>query len=486
MIRWLALILVLLTTPAWAADGKPDLVLTGQVQGADHQTYKPVTFEVPQGVTRVTVDFDYARDQKTVIDLGLMDPVRFRGWSGGNKKHFTVSAEDATPSYLPGPLPAGRWTLLLGVPNARPGSTAAYEAKITFERGPAPTSFAPAPLKAAPGWYRGDLHMHTAHSDGSCLAQSGVRAPCPVYRTVLAAQARGLDFIAITDHNTTSHYEAMAELQPAFDQLLLIPGREVTTFQGHANVFGPTAFIDFRLGDPSVPTIRALQDAVAAAGGVFSINHPSAPSGEQCMGCGWTVQGTDYDQVQSIEVANGGSERAQKGAEGPLSGVPFWEAQLNAGHRITAVGGSDNHDAGLPPETPGAVGRPTTVIRAAELSTAGILAGVREGRVFIDLDGTKARMLDLSARSKSGQAVMGSALTAKPGEAVAFTASLTGGEMAGLEVIRDGAKVPVTVGPDGAFTVKMGDKASWVRLNLRDGQGRLLLIGNPIYLRAGR
>ncbi len=358
MIRWLALILILMTSPAWAGAAKPDLVLTGRVLGADHQTYKPVTFDVPPGVTRLTVEVDYARDQKTVVDLGLMDPVRFRGWSGGNKKRFTVSAEDATPSYLPGPLPAGRWTLLLGVPNARPGSSAAYEARITFERHPGVTSFAPAPLKAAPGWYRGDLHMHTAHSDGSCLtqsgAQSGARAPCPVYRTVLAAQARGLDFIAITDHNTTSHYEAMAELQPAFDQLLLIPGREVTTFQGHANVFGPTAFIDFRLGDPAVPTIKALQDAVAAAGGVFSINHPSSPSGEMCMGCGWTVPNTDYSEVQSIEVANGGSQRAQGGGvEGPLFGVPFWEAQLNAGHRITAVGGSDNHDAGLPPETPG-------------------------------------------------------------------------------------------------------------------------------------
>jgi hypothetical protein len=486
MIRWLALILLLLTSPAWAADGKPDLVLTGQIQGADHQTYKPVIFEVPDGVTRVTVDFDYARDQKTVVDLGLMDPVRFRGWSGGNKKRFTVSTEDATPSYLPGPLPAGRWTLLLGVPNARPGSTAAYEARISFERGPATTTFAPGPLKAAPGWYRGDLHMHTAHSDGSCLAQSGARAPCPVYRTVQAAQARGLDFIAITDHNTTSHYEAMAELQPAFDHLLLIPGREVTTFQGHANVFGPTAFIDFRLGDPSVPDIKALQGAVAAAGGVFSINHPSAPSGEQCMGCGWTVPGTDYDQVQSIEVANGGSQRAQGGAEGPLFGVPFWEAQLNAGHRITAVGGSDNHDAGLSPDTPGAVGRPTTVVHAEALSTAGILAGVRQGRVFIDLDGTKARMLDLGARSKTGQAVMGGVLTARPGEAVAFTASLTGGEMSGLEVIRDGVKAVVPIDKAGVFTVKMGDKATWVRLNLRDAQGRLLLIGNPIYLRVGR
>lgn len=484
MVRWLTLIFLLLAAPAWADVGKPDLILTGQVLGADHQTYKPVTFDVPDGVVRLTVEVDYARDQKTVVDLGLLDPVRFRGWSGGNKKRFTISAEDATPSYLPGPLPAGRWTLLLGVPNARPSSSAAYEVRITFERRPTATNFAPAPLKTAPGWYRGDLHMHTAHSDGACLAQSGARAPCPVYRTVEAAAARGLDFIAITDHNTTSHYEAMAELQPAFDHLLLIPGREVTTFQGHANVFGPTAFIDFRLGDPSVPDIKALQGAVAAAGGLFSINHPSSPSGEQCMGCGWTVPNTDYDRVQSIEVANGGSQRAQGGqAEGPLSGVPFWEAQLNLGHRITAVGGSDNHDAGLSADTPGAVGRPTTVVHAEALSTPAILDGLRAGRVFIDLDGATDRLLDLSARSKDGQAVMGGVLTARPGQTVTFTASVAGAPLAGLEVIRDGAKLAVAVDPSGVFRIRMGDKPGWVRLNLRDPSGRLLVIGNPIYLR---
>jgi hypothetical protein len=483
MVRWLALILLLLSTPAWAQDRKPDLVLTGQIVGADNQTYKPVTFDVPPGVTRLTVAFDYARDQKTVVDLGLMDPVRFRGWSGGNKQGFTLAAEDATPSYLPGPLPAGRWTLLLGVPNARPASSASYEARIFFERDDGARGLPAAPLKAAPGWYRGDLHMHTAHSDGSCLTQAGARAPCPVYRTVAAASARGLDFIAITDHNTTSHYEAMAELQPAFDKLLLIPGREVTTFQGHANVFGPTGFIDFRLGEPAVPNIKTLQDAVAAAGGLFSINHPSSPSGEICMGCGWTAPGTDYDEVQAIEVANGGSERAQHGAEGPLSGVAFWEKQLNAGHRITAIGGSDNHDAGLAPDVAGSVGRPTTVVHADALSTLAILAGLRAGRVFIDLDASSDRLLDLTARSARDQAVMGGVLRVKAGETVAFTAALVGGDLKGLQIVRDGVVVNTPIGPDGTFRLPAGKTASWVRLNLRDDKGRLMLIGNPIYLR---
>ena len=80
-----------------------------------------------------------------------------------------------------------------------------------------------------------------------------------------AAQA-GLDFIAVTDHNTSSHFSALRELQPYHDKLLLIPGAEITTFGGHANIFGQSRWVDFRVGSPSVPDIAALQKDAAAAG----------------------------------------------------------------------------------------------------------------------------------------------------------------------------------------------------------------------------
>ena len=485
MLRWLALVLLLIASPALAQEtAQPDLVLTGEILGADHQTYKAVTFDVPPGVTRLSVAFDYTgRENRTVVDLGLLDPVRFRGWSGGNKKGFFVGVEAATASYLPGPLPAGKWTLLLGVPNARANSKATYEAKVWFQRAPAPLPAA-LPKATTPGWYRGDLHMHTAHSDGSCVTGEAPRAPCPVYRTVLAARAAGLDFIAVTDHNTTSQAQALAELQPSFPDLLLMTGREVTTFQGHANVFGPTAFIDFRLGSTSVPTIRDLQAAAKAAGGVFSINHPAVPSGEMCMGCGWTAKDTDYDAVQAIEVANGGNEKALGGFEGVLSGVPFWEAQLDQGRRITAIGGSDNHDAGIPHDKPSAVGRPATVVRAEGLSTEAILAGLRTGRVFVDLDGTRDRMLDLTARAGAAEAAMGGLLAVKRGETVAFQAAVAGVDARGIEVVRDGRVITPPIDAAGRFALVV-DKSGWVRLNVRDTGGRLLMIGNPIYLRVG-
>ena len=319
-----------------------------------------------------------------------------------------------------------------------------------------------------------------------------MRAPAPLFRTVEAAAARGLDFIAITDHNTTSHFHAMRELQPAFDNLLLIPGREITTFHGHANVFGPTGFIDFRLGAESLPTADALMDAAEAMAGVFAIAHPLLPSGELCMGCGWTARETDFSRVKVIEVSNGGAARATGNEEGAFSGIPFWHARLMEGFRITGVGGSDNHDPSLPPDIASAVGMPTTIVEAAELSETAIMDGIFRGRVAVDLDGARDRSLDFIARVGDASACMGDEIAAAAGDAVAFEVQVRGVEAGELEVIADGV---VTDGPsdstlnkgraDPTFTLTADGADHWIRLNVRDGAGRLILISNPIYLRGG-
>src|ERR1700738_5365900 len=109
-----------------SADTKaqPDVVLHGALTGQDNQTWRLVPFDVPAGTTRITVDFDYTpREARTAIDLVIVGPDGFRGqdgfrvWSGGNKRSFTISATDATPSYLPGAIRPGTWSLLLGIPN---------------------------------------------------------------------------------------------------------------------------------------------------------------------------------------------------------------------------------------------------------------------------------------------------------------------------------------------------------------------------------
>ncbi len=475
------------TCHAQLTDPHPDLVLHRTVTYADHQTYVELPFDVPQGVARVTIESSYTeRDKHTTIDLGLFDGERFRGWSGGNKASFTLSEADATPSYLPGPIRPGRWKLILGVPNIRENVRSEFTANIYFTHvtdPPLVSTFSQTPLASGPAWYRGDLHMHDAHSDGSCLSQSGRKVPCPLYKTVESAAQRGLDFIAISDHNTISHYDAMRELQPYFDKLLLIPAREITTFQGHANVYGATAFIDFRLTSAHVPDINHLLKQVQDLHGLFSINHPGLPSGEACMGCGWTVPNTDFSRVTAIEVINGNL------AEGPGSGISLWQEQLNKGFRLTGIGGSDNHDTDLPPDTRSAVGRPTTVIYSPELSEHAILNAVRAGHVSIDAEGTRDRVLEFEAKAGANTAVMGDSINAPSGQQIHFTVRLIALQGAYPEIVLDGQSTTLldkseSRKPDETreFDYVSDGKRHWLRVNARSREGSLQMVGNPIYL----
>jgi len=478
----------LASTAGAQAPAKPDVILTGSIDGTAHQTYRDLPFDVPAGVTAITIEFDYdGREDKTVIDLGLADPRRFRGASGGNKRRITLSESYATPSYLPGPIVPGTWKLMLGVPNIRKGNRSEFSARISFELEAEPRGFTDVPLSAESRWYRGDFHAHSGHSDGVCESKTGKRVPCPLYKTVEMAAARGLDFVTISEHNATSHYGAMLELQPYFDNLLLVPGRELTTFFGHANMFGPTQFVDFRVGSEAVPDVNAMLAQAETLGGVVSVNHPTLPSGEICMGCGWTASDTEWSRVQAIEVINGGAVAVAKGAvETPLAGISFWERLLTAGHRLTAIGGSDNHDVERDTNAPGL---PATVVFARGLSVPALLDGLRSGRVFVDVEGRRDRLLEFSARTGSTTAEMGGTLTAAAGSAIDFTVRIGTASGARIEAIRDGSIVPVGIeapirSDDETRTFRLAaeGRSGWVRINVRSAEGKLLLIGNPIYL----
>jgi hypothetical protein len=324
--------------------------------------------------------------------------------------------------------------------------------------------------------------MHTAHSDGSCLSQSGRKVPCPVFLTAEAASARGLDFIAVTDHNTISHYDALRELQPYFDKLLFIPGREITTFWGHANLFGPTEFIDFRVGT-TVPSMQSLFEQANRMHAILSINHPNAPTGEICMGCGWTPKDAlDPHLIQSMEAVNGGAE------EGQYSGISFWEKYLNQGDRITAIGGSDNHNAQIPASGKNAIGSPTTVIYANDLSVASLLDGIRKGHVFIDLSASRDRKLEISAEDDGQKAMMGDALSATAGSTLQISAHLIACDGNQLRFLLDGQPVAALAAnitkPDQtiALTLPADGKKHWLRPDVITPEGKLMLLGNPIYL----
>jgi hypothetical protein len=459
-----------------------DLVLTGDVTGTQNQTYFEIPFTVPAGTHRISVDFHYTgADERATLDLGVADPDRFRGESGGNKSHFTISETDATPSYLPGTIPAGVWRLLIAVPNMRAKAVSHYRSEIRFNARDEDSSFASHPLASGTRWYRGDLHMHTAHSDGSCASQSGRKVPCPVFLSVETAAARGLDFIAITDHNADSQNDAMRELQPYFDHVLLIPGREITTFHGHFNIFGVTQFVDYRVTAGGLDLNSVLRD-VKSKGGIASVNHAASPGGEVCMGCRWEAPAdVDMNLFTAVEVINGGPFM--------LSSAKYWDAQLRNGFRLAAIGGSDSHDATAPPGPKGSIGWPTTVVEANELSVSAVLNGIVNGRTFVDLTASRDRVVDFEAEWGDVRARMGETLHATAGAKIRVRIHIGACVGSVVHLLLDGEEVvaaPPMISDSADSTVEAkvtaGAGRHWLRVEVRDDKGSLQLTSSPLYI----
>ncbi|GAA3817727.1 hypothetical protein GCM10022226_42870 [Sphaerisporangium flaviroseum] len=325
-----------------------------------------VPAELPAGTRAFTVELSYDRSAG-VLDLGCEGPGGFRGWSGGARSRYTIAPSWATPGYLPGDPEQGVWLVLLGLYRV-PLEGLPYEVTVTPHLTPPPAPAVPAapPLPAAvpastrrgvPGldgmrWQAGELHAHTVHSDGSLT----------VAELATLARAEGLDFLAVTDHNTVSHH---AELPGAAARtgITIVPGQEVTTDLGHANAFGDIGWIDFR--EPADAWARAVRDR----GGLLSVNHPLAAD------CAWRHPLTE--RPRTAEVWHWGWWDRTWGA--PLSWAQVWREDL------VYVGGGDFHR----PEDDHPPGAPCTWVlseRPGDTGPAGasaIVEGIRSGHTAV-------------------------------------------------------------------------------------------------------
>jgi hypothetical protein len=475
--------------------------IEGEIRGTDHETYRAIEFEVSPGTERVDIDFAHdGAGVRTVVDLAVHGPNGFRGASGSNKSSITIGRDDATPSYRPGPPEPGTWRLVLGLPNVRsvvgvagrdvPPTRFVATIRLHPSTGPLPVSaFAPGALRDSPGWFRGDVHSHTAHSDGSCASRTGRRVPCPSFLTVAAAAREGLDFLFVTEHNTASHFNFLRELQDYYDDLLLIPGIELTTFGGHANIVGTADASGILVPDGGATEIAAEFRRVRARGGLVVVNHPGLPSNEDCMGCGWRSP-VDWSLVDAVEVVNGGSLLRFGSAEGPFSALAVWERLLDRGLRLTAVAGSDSHDPTASPERQVPVGRPRTVVQADSLSQRDLFAALRSGRAFVDVQGSRTRAVDLRLTTGGTVSLMGSTASPAPGAAIELEVIVRDAVGAMVHIVRgdDGAHREVARHPVESPETSLRHRvastgcAGWIRADIRDAQGALLLVSNPVYL----
>jgi predicted metal-dependent phosphoesterase TrpH len=194
-----------------------------------------------------------------------------------------------------------------------------------------------------------DLHCHSRFS------ADGVAEPESL---ISEARAKGLHGFAITDHNTCAcvdYFEQHGFLNKEglpVDGLLIIPGQEITTAEGHLLALG------VRLPDlKGIPALEAV-DLIHKAGGLAIPPHPydffRAGIREPIL------QNLDID---ALEVFNAATTLKRYNRQA------FAYAQ-ERGLPMTAA--SDAHDSA-------ALGTAYSILEAETFSVAGVLDAIRKG-----------------------------------------------------------------------------------------------------------
>lgn len=452
--------------PASAGVRKRTKVFTGRFVG-DVPDWHYLPIRVPKGVTRISVTYSYEPVDSgfgttfNVVDIGIFGPSGFRGWSGGARRSFAISRTSATPGYLAGPITPGRWRIALG-PYQITGAGTPYRVEVTlhfgkrgpkFKGDPAPTSVAG---KGA-GWYRGDLHVHTVHSDGSQTQREVLRY----------AKAAGLDFIGTSEHNTSSATRTWGHYVP--QDFLVIPGEEVTTRSGHWLAAGLPAgtWIDWRYR-PEDGRLARFTDQVRSVGGLSIAAHPNQIGSGNAWGFG-----TDYAGIDALEVWNG------PWGDDDQATVDQWHALLTQGVFKPAVGNSDTH------KHEQRIGLAQTVVHAEALSAKAVIAGYRAGRSWIT--GSSAVELDFTATLGAVSATCGGRVPSVAAESVAVHLRVTGIAAGCVATLRGpGATTYGTAVADGSGLVldaAVPGGTAFVRAEVRQGTAMVALT-NPIFLTA--
>ena len=308
-------------------------------------------------------------------------------------------------------------------------------------------------------WLAGDFHSHTVLShdvwggpdDDNTSAQDAYTLGWSAGEQITHAEVRGLDFLAITDHNRT---DALRLPEYRSDKLSLLPGYEHSLWGGHAGVFMPDVASladivkdsDGSTGFQGDAAVARFLDAVHARGGIAVLNHPFYGNSGQGEAIAWKY-GNDVSALfDAIEVWNIGWPARHDtlpfaDSDNYLS-LPWWEKEILGRARRAAVGGSDSHWRTTTAIQ--GVGQPTTWVYARNRTPRAILDAVRAGRTFVAseppaLGGARLLLTARETRRHGRKAMVGG--TVAPGVPLAVTVEVRNGEGNTLRLISGGQVV---------------------------------------------
>jgi len=468
-------------------DGDSLLNAEGHVEVADMGSFQRVGFAVPTGATGLTVSLDFVREERLFLHLQVFDGEgRFRGrgfsYNGRGAIHIAldIRREGGPPQGIPGPIGPGEWIAEVEVRTVDRPSTYRLRAVAAYDGGAPAMAVAPvAPVTHDPsgvprqGWVRGDLHAHTTESDGSLSVPAAVAI----------ARERGLDFLAFAEHNTSSgwrHYPALSDVD-----FVLIRAEEMTTGHGHGVALGLREWLDWRVGRIGDGIVRTVNDVLRDAreqGALFYPAHPFIPFFD------WRFMETDWSLVNALEVWSNPSYVGSPGAT--MRAFGLWDALLRQGHRVLGLGGSDAHRLENPWQS---VGIPFTYVYVEEFTEAGIVAGVRRGRVFVSL-GAEMELTAAPADAPDRRAYMGETLAASGEVVLTLDVRRFHGPLR-ARLVRDGLvreRVNRPERADGGHQIEFRDSvdtAAFYRVELHQDRGNesedagsLRAFGNPIFV----
>ena len=220
-------------------------------------------------------------------------------------------------------------------------------------------------------WFKGNLHTHTLNSDGDSTPDDVVRW----YRE------HGYHFVTLTDHNYLTSVDGLNALHGADEKFLVMKGEEVTDRFGskpiHINGLDPTGLIRPTGGSSVVDMVQKMVDAIRAARGVPSVNHPNY---------GWAISADELAHVQRtrlLEVFNGHPLVNNMGGGGVPGLEAVWDRMLSSGKLLYGIAVDDAHYFKRPEDkTAPRPGQGWVYVRAPRLESRALVEALERGDFY--------------------------------------------------------------------------------------------------------